>query len=98
MSHADALSRLPLPDTEQIELEANYISHVEQCIQVFNCRSVSQASSITSLDIGRLTKRDPVLSRVKNCVFYGWREVNDPELSSFLRKKNELTIDQNCLL
>lgn len=88
VSHADAFSRLPLPDTEQIELEANYISHVEQCIQVFNCRSVSQASSITSLDIGRLTKRDPVRSRVKHCVMYGWREFNNPELSSFLRNKN----------
>lgn len=28
--HANALSRLPLPDSESIELEANYISHVDQ--------------------------------------------------------------------
>lgn len=81
MPHADALSRLSLPDSEPIEMEANCISHVDQCVEVLCC-SISESSSFTSKDEERFTDRDPILSKVRNFVIHGWRKVTDPELAN----------------
>ncbi|XP_054265657.1 uncharacterized protein K02A2.6-like [Macrosteles quadrilineatus] len=98
LPHADALSRLPLQDDESLELEDNYVSHVESCVQVINFCSVSDDSPITSLDVGRLTDKDPLLSRVRDFVLHGWREVQNPMLLPFQRRRLELSVDKNCIL
>lgn len=98
--HADALSRLPLPSDEPLELESNYISHVEECIEVFNCfRSVSDEPLITSSDVAKLTSTDPILSKVRDFVWHGWREsYNHNDMLPFVKRKDELSVDNNCLL
>lgn len=60
--------------------------------------SVSEVSTITSLDVARSTEKDVVLAKVKGYVLHGWKEVTDPELAVYIRKKDELSVDQNCLL
>jgi hypothetical protein len=97
--HADALSRLPLPNDESIELESNYVSHVQSCVEVMNhyC-SVSDLPDINALDVARLTDRDPVLAKVKDFVMHGWKEVKDTDIAIFWRRKDELSVDQGCLV
>lgn len=81
MAHADALSRLPIPDDEPVELESNYVSHAVSCVEVINpyC-AVSDSPDVTVLDVARQTDRDSILAKVKDFVMCGWKEVNVPEL------------------
>ncbi|XP_054284883.1 uncharacterized protein K02A2.6-like [Macrosteles quadrilineatus] len=97
--HADALSRLPLAEAEPIELEANFVSHVDVCTEVMNnfC-VVKDIAPITALHIGKMTDKDPILSKVRDFVMYGWTSSVEPELAIFLRKKDELSVEQGCLL
>ncbi|XP_054272632.1 uncharacterized protein K02A2.6-like [Macrosteles quadrilineatus] len=97
VSHADALSRLPLPMDESLELEANCVAHVEECLEVFNCQLVSE-NPLTSVDVARFTGRDPLLSRVRDFLWHGWRDVKDPKLTPYLKRKDELSIEANCVL
>ncbi|XP_054289364.1 uncharacterized protein K02A2.6-like [Macrosteles quadrilineatus] len=97
LPHADALSRLPLSENETLELDENYISHVESCVREMNFfNSGSDDSPITSLEIGQLTDKDPLLSKVRDFVLYGWREIVDPMLIPFQRRRDELSVDKNC--
>ncbi|XP_054259367.1 uncharacterized protein K02A2.6-like [Macrosteles quadrilineatus] len=97
--HADALSRLPLAEAEPIELDANFVSHVDMCTEVMNnfC-VVKDIAPITALHIGKMTDKDPILSKVRDFVMYGWTSSDEPELAIFLRKKDELSVEQGCLL
>ncbi|XP_054281209.1 uncharacterized protein K02A2.6-like [Macrosteles quadrilineatus] len=97
--HADALSRLPLAEAEPIELDANFVSHVDMCTEVMNnfC-VVKDIAPITALHIGKMTDKDPILSKVRDFVMYGWTSSVEPELAIFLRKKDELSVEQGCLL
>jgi hypothetical protein len=47
---------------------------------------MSETPSVTSKDVERYADRDPILSKVRDYVMYGWREVNDPEIK-FIRRK-----------
>ncbi|XP_054282540.1 uncharacterized protein K02A2.6-like [Macrosteles quadrilineatus] len=97
--HADALSRLPLAEAEPIQLDANFVSHVDVCTEVMNnfC-VVKDIAPITALHIGKMTDKDPILSKVRDFVMYGWTSSVEPELAIFLRKKDELSVEQGCLL
>ena len=44
------------------------------------------------------TSRDPVLSRVKDFVLHGWKEVKDPAMKPYLQRQSELSIQDGCLL
>lgn len=70
--HADALSRLPLPEDELLELEVNSVSHVESCISNF-LNVVQDNAIVSSADISRLIDRDPVLAKVRDFVMFGLR-------------------------
>ncbi|XP_054272756.1 uncharacterized protein K02A2.6-like [Macrosteles quadrilineatus] len=99
LPHADALSRLPLPNDETMELEANHLSHVENVVEVFSCyKLVSDDTPITAKDIARLTDRDPVLSKVRDFIWHGWRSADEPELIAYFRRKDELSVDNNCVV
>ncbi|XP_054259759.1 uncharacterized protein K02A2.6-like [Macrosteles quadrilineatus] len=98
LPHADALSRLPLPDDRTLELETNHVSHVDTCVQVFNCSELVSDAPITSKDISRLTDKDPVLSKVRDFIWHGWPDVKDVELLDFYRRREELSVDNNCVI
>lgn len=49
--------------------------------------------------ISRFTRTDPVLSKVVKSVQEGWMpSLNSPELQPYHQRKDELTVEQNCLL
>ena len=55
-------------------------------------------SNVTSEMIKKKTAVDPLLSRVYRYTLSGWPLVVDPELVPFKKKKDELTLEQGCLL
>ena len=48
--------------------------------------------------IRQATQRDPVLSRVMENIRQGWPTVSEKELEPFQRRKDELTIQDGCLM
>ena len=85
MGNADALSRLPLPDTDGPGQE-DLVLLVQDA--VFDARQVA-----------RLTARDPALSRVMNLVQKGgWPDVPDAVLKPFAEKHLELSVTAGVLL
>ena len=48
--------------------------------------------------IWQATQRDPVLSRVMENTKQGWPTVSEKELEPFQRRKDELTIQDGCLM
>ena len=86
-SNADALSRLPLPDTpSNTPLPSEVILMLEQM----------DSSPITIAQIRTWTRRDPLLSQVFHFVQNGWSVPQ--ELHPYFTKKDELSIVDNCLL
>ncbi|XP_054257479.1 uncharacterized protein K02A2.6-like [Macrosteles quadrilineatus] len=99
LPHADALSRLPLPDDDQLELDSNYISHVSSLVEAFDCfKLVSDLNPITAKDIARLTDTDPVLTKVRDFIWHGWRDSQDSELVAYFRRRDELSVENQCVL
>ena len=85
---ADALSRLPLPETSQGDDDVYNIA-------VYHIESLP----VTSTDIRNQTRTDPVLSRVLHMVKTGvWKDDEDDRLKPFIRRQCELSVEQDCLL
>ena len=85
-SNADFLSRAPTNvATENLELDVNYFTHTNDL-------------PITAKEIGSATMKDPVLSRVKAFVMHGWPGKVDANLEPYHRRRDELSVDQNCVL
>lgn len=86
--NADGLSRLPLPTTTP-SIDTTGAS-------TFNIGQV-QALPVTSCDIKRATRWDPVLSKVYCCVEDGWPNKIDEELKPFKAKETEISREGGCL-
>ena len=56
------------------------------------------STPVTASQIRILTSRDPLLSKVKQFVRCGWPESTEPELKPFAVRKDELSIQDGCLL
>ena len=85
-SNADFLSRAPTNvATENLELDVNYFTYTNDL-------------PITAKEIGSATMKDPVLSRVKDFVMHGWPGKVDANLEPYHRRRDELSVDQNCVL
>ncbi|XP_024154359.1 uncharacterized protein K02A2.6, partial [Oryzias melastigma] len=89
-ANADGLSRLPLPDSKETKTDT---------VQVFYASQL-ETLPISSSEIRRETMSDPVLSRVMEMVATGcFPAARDAEeLTHFLRRRDELTIQQGCLM
>ncbi|PIK58571.1 hypothetical protein BSL78_04477 [Apostichopus japonicus] len=87
--NADALSRLPCNH------KGHDMSHEET---IYHFSQVNDLP-ITSTDICEATRKDPVLSRVYDYVAVGWpSHVEAEELKPYFCRRNELSIDDGCLL
>ena len=60
--------------------------------------SVVNDTPITATKIAQWTARDPVLSKVLNFVLQGWPSVVDEEFTAYRRRKDDLSVEQGCLL
>ena len=85
---ADSMSRLPLPETW--EPPSNNV----------NCYFLENEgmSYVSSEMIAKATAADPSLGRVLQCTMTGWPHVVDPSLVTYKNKRDELTLEQGCLL
>ena len=92
MSHADALSRLPLPghpcySSVPVPEELNHLIHQ------------LSATIVTATQIRDWTNRDPTLSRVRRFVTTGWT-ITDPDSSliPYYTRRHELSTIDGCVL
>lgn len=94
-SNADALSRLPLPTSVQPEETVNWTAEAS----AVNRAQINQLP-VTAKAIARETQHDPMLSKVRHFVITAWPAVDDmsQELHPFYHRRNELTVEENCLL
>ena len=85
-SNADFLSRAPTNvATENLELDVNYFTNTNDL-------------PITAKEIGSATMKYPVLSWVKDFVIHGWPGKVDANLEPYHRRRDEWSVDQNCVL
>ncbi|XP_015269762.1 PREDICTED: uncharacterized protein K02A2.6-like [Gekko japonicus] len=88
MGHADALSRLPLPEVVEDPAPA---------FRVLQLEGLPEAP-LQARDIARRSARDPVVSRVLGWVVRGWPEKTDPEFAAYATRRDELSAHKGCLL
>ena len=89
-SNADGLSRLPLPVMQDSDVGG-------EGVRIFN---ISQILSlpVTSKDVQQATKLDPILSKVLRYTRDGWPTQVPDELKHYYSKKDEISIEADCLL
>ena len=88
--NADALSRLPLPQTPR---------DTPQPAETVLMMEHLNSTPITATRIRALTQTDPLLSRVKQFVQHGWPNVvKDDSLKPFWHRKVELSCQDGCIL
>jgi len=87
-SNADALSRLPQSDDgpEETGESIYHFTYIEEL-------------PLDARDIQEATRKDPVLSKVLDCVLSGWpNHVDEEELRPYFVRRHELSVEQGCLL
>ena len=90
-NNADALSRLPLPipkGSPPTPLPPDLIL-LAQAIG---------SSPITADQIRIWTDHDPLLSRIRGNVLRGWQDTTEPDMRPYQRKREELSVQDGCLL
>ena len=86
---ADLLSRLPLPDCpKETPTPADTILLIESL----------QTSPTTFAHIRSWTSRNPLLSKVRKMLLQGWQITTDEALKPFQRRKDELSVQDGCIL
>ena len=89
-ANADALSRLPLPETLSRTPEPGDNVFVMQ---------VLESTPVDSEKIKTETRRDPVLAKVCKIVQLGWPErCPDDDLRPYHNRRNELSLHDGCLM
>ena len=89
-ANADALSRLPLPESPTTTTTPPEIVLLLEHLK---------ESPVTAKDIRTWTSRDPKLSRVLQYVQQGWPSGNvEEDLSNFYSRRQELLVYDGCLL
>ena len=90
LSHADALSRLPLPQEPISSPMPEELDHLIDQLST---------SIVTAEQIKKWTDKDPILSRVRILVLSGWT-IRDPDsdLKPYYNRRHELSMLDGCLL
>ncbi|MEE4247260.1 MAG: RNase H-like domain-containing protein, partial [Kangiellaceae bacterium] len=86
---ADALSRLPLPDSP---------TRTQPLAEVVLLMDCLDEGPVTAAQVKNWTRRDPLLSRVMDFVLNGWPAVADTDLRPFASRAAELSVEDGCLL
>ena len=86
--NVDALSRLPLDSQELLSNNQMSILQLQQFEEL----------KVTTKQVAQSIRKNPQLSKVLHFVQTGWPTRCDPELQPYFNRRNELTIEENCLL
>lgn len=89
-ANADAMSRLPLPNTapKQTPLPPETVLMLEHLNE----------SPIAATQIATWTRRDPSLSKVLTYSLRGWPQESDDALKPYFQRRQEITVQDGCLL
>ncbi|XP_047543257.1 uncharacterized protein K02A2.6-like [Vanessa atalanta] len=88
---ADALSRLPLP-------RSSVGQGTKECEAATYLNFVQDSFPLSFKDIKTETAKDPILSKMYGYVLHGWPPAVDKEYNAYFRRKENICIDQGCLL
>ena len=88
-NEADVLSRLPLPDKNATEFVPAELEDLFTLIE---------KTPISVTDIAHETMKDKIFRETYNKVKYGWNGAISEELRPFAARKNELSVENGCLL
>ena len=89
LANADGLSRLPLPEAPVVvPVPPDTVLLLESL----------QVTPVTARQVKQWTARDPVLSRVLQFTLQGWPSSVDDYLIPYFRRKDELSVQDGCLL
>ena len=89
IGHADGLSRLPLPETPpNIPIPGETILLIENL----------DRTHVNAELILQWTNRDPILSRIRRFLLVGWPITSDKDSAPFEHRKEELSIENGCVL
>ena len=88
-SNADAMSRLPLPNTPaKTPVPAELVLMIEKLDE----------APISSKQISSWTQKDPLLSKVLQYIMFGWPDKADGELKPYFSRRLELSTHVGCIL
>ena len=87
--NADGLSRLPVVTTSQLGNPTEP--------SLFNIAQID-ALPIKVSEVELATRTDPILSKVLTCLRHGWPSRVQEALMPFWRRKNELTVEGECIM
>ncbi|XP_055017905.1 LOW QUALITY PROTEIN: uncharacterized protein K02A2.6-like [Boleophthalmus pectinirostris] len=86
-SNADALSRLPLPQTAVRREQEDRVLMLEE------------VTLVSASEISQWTRKDPVLSRVCQFIQHGWPpQHSDSAFQPYAVRKTELSVQDGCIL
>ena len=88
--NADSMSRLPLPISTEKEEELSEVS-------LYSLQLV-ETLPVTANHICKMTRNDPILSKVFQYTMSGWPSIPDQQLMPYYRRKYELSVECGCLL
>ena len=88
-ANADGLSRLPIESNSQL-------GNLKEA-SLFNIAQID-ALPVQVSEIESATRTDPILSKVLACLRHGWPPGVQDALMPFWRRKDELTVEGECIL
>ena len=88
-SNADGLSRLPLPEApSEVPVPAELVLLIEHLLD----------APVKAQEIRTWTRRDPLLSMVKQSIQNGWPAAVEPQLRPYWSRQFELTVQDGCIV
>ena len=88
-ANANTLSRLPLPEVT---------SAVPQPAEIIFLMDTLGNTPIHASQVRQWTARDPILAQVREMVLNGWKEGETEEMVPYIRRRDELSVQEGCLL
>ncbi|XP_061774106.1 uncharacterized protein K02A2.6-like [Nerophis ophidion] len=90
--NADGLSRVPLPETKDTDTET-----MTACINALLYEHLEEAP-LSEKQISKATRKDTELSKLHRYIMEGWPKEIPDELRVYYRKRDELSVEQGCVL
>ena len=88
-NNADCTSKLHF-DNESYEKHSVIENHV------FLTKHIH--APVTAKEVALYTNHDSMLSKVTNCINYGWPKKTEEQLKPYFRCKSELSVENSCIL
>lgn len=98
--NADGLSRLPMAGTDKAKWSREDLDDLDEIPAVVNLLEDIDVRPVDAEEIKCKTRKDQVLTRVKNYIQTGWpdRRHLDESFKPYIQKKDELSIEDDIIL